>query len=203
MPTLPEKYAAIWDKSLPFLEAGRPGDVAHAAETAAAVLAYRGPVAIDLDVLVPVAIMHDIGHGAILPEHFTYITGPDKLKNGKLVHMLAGAKIAKDILTAVGYDAAKAEEIVAAISMHDADQLTGIDRERAYDTPSKKLFHDLDCSDRFNERRIADMAKMFPDRDKLLALLQESLKDIFYEDFRAAAEAKLEGLRRGQEKNDN
>ena len=63
--------------------------------------------------------MHDIGHSSILPEHFRYITGKDKVLNGKLVHMLVGAKIARDILVSIQYDEKKSDEIVEIISMHE------------------------------------------------------------------------------------
>jgi len=86
----PKPYQKIWLKCRPLLQAGRPGDLNHARETAQFILNYQGGLSIDRDILVPVALMHDIGHSAILAEHFKFVTGPQKIINGKLVHMLAG-----------------------------------------------------------------------------------------------------------------
>jgi len=103
---LPNKYLELWQKCLPILQKGRPGDDTHSVEVAEFILNCKKKN-LNLDILIPTAIMHDIGHSAILPEHFKYITGQEKVKNGKLVHMLAGAKIAKDILDSLQYDPKK------------------------------------------------------------------------------------------------
>jgi len=63
---LPEKYEKIWKKALPILKKGRPGDDVHAKETVKLVLSYQGNIKHDKDVIIPVAMMHDIGH-ALLP----------------------------------------------------------------------------------------------------------------------------------------
>ena len=49
---------------------GRPGDVEHAAEMVNFILEYRGNLNLDKYILIPVAMMYDIGHSAILPEYF-------------------------------------------------------------------------------------------------------------------------------------
>lgn len=95
---LPAKYAKLWQKCVPLLKQGRPDDLNHAKETAEFILQYKGKLKFDQEILIPMAMMHDIGHSAILAEHFKYITGPDKLTNGKLAHMLIGAKIAQELL---------------------------------------------------------------------------------------------------------
>lgn len=192
---LPEKYQKLWDLSLPYLKEGRPGDVEHAAEVAQFVLDYEGERVIDKDILVPVAFMHDIGHSAILPEHFSMITGPEKLVNGKLVHMLAGAKIAKRIFGQVQYQPEKLNEIIDIISMHDADQLKGVDMESVYDTENKKVFHDIDCLDRYTVERVNSFRRMFDDTDKILKLLEESIENIFYPDFKAIAQHRIDKLK--------
>ncbi|HBB37344.1 MAG: hypothetical protein UX02_C0001G0241 [Candidatus Moranbacteria bacterium GW2011_GWC1_45_18] len=142
---LPEKYEKIWKKALPILKKGRPGDDVHAKETVKLVLSYQGNIKHDKDVIIPVAMMHDIGHALLLPEHFAYVTGPKKIVNAKLVHMLAGAKIAKDILDSVGYDKKKTKEVVDIITINDFDQLKDVEWKKVYDTPNKKFFHDMDA----------------------------------------------------------
>jgi len=190
---LPEKYAVIWGKALPYLEKGRPGDDRHAAEVVELVLGYTGKV-IDKDVLVPTAMMHDIGHCAILPDHFKFVTGPEKLINGKLAHMLTGAKIASDILEEVGYPKDKAKEIIDIITVHDADQLKGISMEKWFDTENKKVFHDLDSMDRYTEARIKSFEKLYPVKEKLIQVLEESLNSFFYDEFRDLAKDRLTKL---------
>ena len=191
---LPEKFLPIWEKSFPFLKQGRPGDDMHAAEVVSFILSYKGKRTLNLNVLIPVAIMHDIGHAAILPQHFKYITGLEKLANGKLVHMLAGAKIAKDILGEVGYDKKDSEEIVDIISVHDADQLEGVDLSKWYNTEAKKLFHDIDCMDRYTKTRWKSMEKMIPDKQKAKILLTDSLKTFFFPELQTIAEQRLSEL---------
>lgn len=191
---IPKKFEKIWEKALPLLKQGRPGDDTHAAEVVKLIVDFNGDLILDKDILIPVAIMHDIGHSAILPEHFKYITGPEKLTNGKLVHMLTGAKIAKDILDSIHYDSEKSKEIIEIISIHDADQLEKIELEKFYNTDNKKLFHDIDSLDRFTELRLKSMLKMYKDKKELLLLLKKSLSSIFYKEFRDVAEKRLEVL---------
>lgn len=191
---MPEKYQKLWKKSLPLLKRGRPGDDEHAKEVVARILNYAGKLKINYDVIIPAAIMHDIGHCAILPRHFKFITGPKKIKNGKLVHMLAGAKIADDILKSIKYDAKKSLEIVEIISMHDADQLsldTGL--KKIYNSNNKKIFHDFDALDRYNDKRLKNLASIYPDRKELLKILKKMLDLFFYKEIRKLAEEWING----------
>jgi hypothetical protein len=190
---LPAKYLDLWNRCLPLLQKGRPGDDKHAVEVAEFVL-NCGKKDLDLDILIPTAIMHDIGHSAILPEHFKYITGQERVMNGKLVHMLAGAKIAKDTLDSIGYDSKKIAEIVDIISIHDADQLEKTDIAKVFDTENKRIFHDIDCMDRYNAERLKKMIKLLPDKSKMLSMLEEGLKGFFYPEFRKIAEDKFKNL---------
>lgn len=188
---LPNKYLAIWKKALPILKKGRPGDDTHAREIVNFILNYNGRLKIDKDVLIPVAMMHDIGHGAIMPEHFKFVTGPEKIKNGKLAHMLAGAKIANDILISAKYDKKLITEIVDIISMHDFDQLDGIDIKKIYDTKNKKLFHDFDSLDRYTETRLENIKTIYPDKKAIVIQLQGLVDMIFYDEIKKIAKRQL------------
>lgn len=188
---LPLKYTKLWTKCVLLLKSGRPGDLAHAAETVKSVLNYCGKIKIDKDILIPVAMMHDIGHVAILPKHFKYVTGPEKIANGKLAHMLAGAKIANDLLTSLSFDKKEIDKIVEIISIHDFDQLKGIDVNKAYNTTNKKFFHDIDALDRYTEKRLKNIASIYKDRRQLLSLLGGMLDLFFYDEFRKVAEENL------------
>jgi hypothetical protein len=193
---LPKKFEPIWKKALPLLKNGRPGDDEHAKETTEIVVKYKGKLKINKDVLIPVAMMHDIGHSAILPEHFAHITGPNKISNGKLVHMLAGAKIAKGILDSVKYDQKKSQEIVDIISTHDFDQLKGMDWKNVYNSVNKKAFHDIDALDRYTEKRIKNMASIYSNRQELVDMIGKMLGLFFYDEFRKQAENGMVKLKR-------
>lgn len=170
---VPKKYLKIWRRAEKILNKGRVGDTIHCKQTAELAFNYvnqnkKG----DPDVLIPVAMMHDIGHAAILPQHMEYVTGPKKLPNGKLVHMLAGAKIADDVLKQARYPINKRKEIVEIIAMHDFDQMEGTDLDRTYNTLNKKLFHDLDSLDRFTKTRMETTMKLYRcGPDKAIRLL--------------------------------
>lgn len=188
----PQKYQAIWEKCKDKLASGRPGDVEHAANIAQFILNYRGKLIFDKDVLVPVAMMHDIGHAAILPEHFKYITGPEKVINGKLVHMLAGAKIAAEILSKCNYEPEKSKEIVDIISIHDYDQLQDIDMKEIYNDNNKKIFHDIDCLDRFNKKRLEKLMVMFNDKKYLQKEINKTLDNFYFDEIKQIAIGKIE-----------
>ena len=191
---LPVRYQSIWKKCRPLLKAGRMGDFEHAQETALFILNYRGNLDLDKDILVPVALMHDIGHYAILPEHFKFVTGPEKIMNSKLVHMLSGAKIAKDILTSIHYSPAKTKEIVEIISIHDADQLQGVDPKKIYDSANKRIFHDIDSLDRYTEARLKSFAALYPNRQEFIKILSRFLDQFFYPEFKNLAVSRLDLL---------
>jgi hypothetical protein len=192
---LPKKYNKLWDKCAPLLKVGRPGDLVHAMETVKLILSYDGNIKMDEEILIPVAIMHDIGHVVILPKHFKYVTGSEKIANGKLAHMLAGAKIANDILTALHYDKKKIDKIVEIISIHDFDQLKNIDIEKIYNTVDKKFFHDIDSLDRYTKKRLKNVSSMYKDRNQVLGLLEDMLSLFFYDEFREIAKTGLSDLR--------
>ncbi len=191
---LPNSYQKIWAKCYPLLRICRPGDLDHAKETTRFILAYQGKLKLDLDILVPVALMHDIGHSAILSEHFKFITGPNKIMNGKLVHMLTGAKIAQEILGSIHYNSHNIREVVDIISMHDADQLKGVEVKNIYNTVNKKIFHDIDSLDRYTENRLEKLRFIYPNKLELLKLLNEFLNLFFYTEFKMLAKKRLKKL---------
>ncbi|MGA2418030.1 MAG: HD domain-containing protein [Candidatus Staskawiczbacteria bacterium] len=198
---LPEKYKKLWEKCLPILQKGRPGDDIHVIQVAEFIINSKNKD-FDLDVLIPVAIMHDIGHAGILPEHFKYITGGVRLVNAKLVHMLVGAKMAKEILESINYDKDKTAEIVDMISMHDADQLEGTNIAEVYNTQNKRIFHDIDCMDRYSLERMQKMKKMFPDINKMFEMLEKNLDSFFDPSLKEVAKIKLEEIKKQMLKNE-
>ena len=105
-----------------------------------------------------------------------------------------GVKNAKDILDSIHYAPDKVNEIVEIISIHDADQLENTDVKKVYDSENKKMFHDIDCMDRYNAERLKKMAKTLSDKDKMFAMLSKGLDSFFYPEFRKIAEEKFRNL---------
>lgn len=141
-PKIPAKYLKVWRSAVPYFKYGRKGDEKHSREIAEQVYEASKGKKWDLDVLMPVAIFHDIGHAAILPEHLWMVTGPKKLKGSKLVHMLTGAKMASDALEKINYPKAKIKRIVEIISVHDLP-------EAQYKNEAERAFSDIDKLIRF------------------------------------------------------
>ena len=189
-----KKFLPLWRSAQTLLKKGAPSDLVHAEEVINFLLSYKGKIKMDLDIFIPVAMMHDIGHSAILPEHFRYVTGQEKILNGKLVHMLAGAKIARDILKQIGYNPKKSAEIVDMISMHDFEQLEGLGGRALYNTVNKKIFHDIDSLDRFNNKRIKKLFSLNPDKKRLKAYIKDQLKTFFYPEFQSIAAERFKTL---------
>jgi hypothetical protein len=197
--SLNPKVKKILDISLPLLEQGTPGSVDHAYDLIGEMLSFRSSkLKVDLDIMLPLAILHDIGHAAILPEHFSLLTGPVKIKNSKLIHMLTGAKIAKEILGQIGYDEAKSKEIVGIIAMHDYDQLEGVDAN-AFNTYNKKLFHDFDRLEGFNPVRMKAYTKNFvkdPSQfEKVINNIMKTKDNLFFDEFKSLAEERAGNIK--------
>ncbi|HAI74480.1 MAG TPA: hypothetical protein DCS28_00380 [Candidatus Moranbacteria bacterium] len=186
-PNIPDKYQVIWEKAVPFLKKCRSSDLLHSQKNAEEVFRLCKGEKWDIDVLIPVAIFHDIGHSAILPEHFSLISGPNKEENSKLVHMLTGAKIAKDILKSIKYSNNKIKNIVEIISIHDKKD------QSLFDTIEKRIFHDIDRLDRFSENGIKMGKKEFGlNPNQVIKLLENQLlSEIISDNFRKIAKGNL------------
>lgn len=154
-PIIDAKYLPIWHAALPYFAQARPGDLKHSLAIVNEANRQGQILKLDLDVLIPAAIFHDIGHAAILPEHLWMVTGPDKLKGSKLVHMLTGAKIAKDVLTGLSYDPKKIEHIVKIISIHDSTE------KEVFDTQEAIVLSDIDKLARFTPEGFAEVLEEF------------------------------------------
>jgi 5'-deoxynucleotidase YfbR-like HD superfamily hydrolase len=189
--TLPKKYQKLWRDCSVLLKKARPEDIFHAKETVQTVLNYQGRIKFNPDIIIPVAMMHDIGHSGILPQHFKYITGGLKLENSKLVHMLIGAKIAKELLEKNHFPKKQINEVVDIVSTHDFNRFKGIDLNKIYNTPNKKFFHDVDALDRFNPDRVKRFRKLYPDQKVLKKFLEKQLKIFFYPEFREIAKKRF------------
>lgn len=193
---LPKREQRLLAEALPFLRQGRPEDEDHIYALLHEILSFPpGQHELHLEVLLPAAILHDIGHAAILPEHFHYLTGADRLQNGKLVHMLAGAKIAQQLLEKVDYHKEAVQEIVTLISIHDGDQVEGMGND-VFDTPTKRLFHDFDRLVSLDIDRLQMMISRTPEKKgKLLKMLEKIRTGLFFDDLQAMADERWERIK--------
>lgn len=189
---IPKKYQKIWEEATPFLKECRSGDLEHCARIAEEVFVLGQKEGLDLDILIPAAIFHDIGHSVILPQHFYLISGPKKEQNSKLVHMLTGAKIANDILVKLNYPLEKIKEVVDLIAIHDNQD------KSKFDSKEKIFFHDLDRLDRFSKYTLDSAEEEFGlnSREVLNMLEEKLLPDLITDDYRKKAEERLKKLKK-------
>lgn len=143
MDALPLKYHDLWLICRDYLSHGQPGDLGHAEGLVFCVLQQVRIVRHDIDVLVPAAMLHDIGHSKSIPSGLRR-DGWSPIPKGNLASMFIGWRIAFDLLESVEYDPSLSRQIVDLIGMHEADRLSGSDWRTWYDTPAKKMLHDLD-----------------------------------------------------------
>ena len=107
-----EIYKKIWKLAKPYYEKGRPMDIDHIEWMMKDALLVCEKEGIDEEILLPLAILHDVGYANVSKED------PYKIETRK-AHMKEGAKIAKEILAKVKYPKEKAEKIVYYVSVHD------------------------------------------------------------------------------------
>jgi 4-hydroxy-3-polyprenylbenzoate decarboxylase len=107
----------------------------------------------DEEVVLPAVILHDVGWKAVPEERQLEAFGPH-IRNPELqrVHEVEGARIAREILTAVNYDPVKREEIVAIIEGHDT-RPTAISLNDQLVKDADKLFRFSETGIRIDHRR--------------------------------------------------
>lgn len=120
IPNVDEKYAEIYERAGPYLDT-RHNDLHARISYGFARRLLREYREADEAVVLPAVILHDTGWKTIPEDQHLKAFGP-KMTDPDLrrVHEVEGARIANEILTAVGYDAARREEIVAIIDGHDS-----------------------------------------------------------------------------------
>lgn len=109
-----EKYQKLWELAKPYYEKGRVYDIPHIEWMMGEVDRIAKIEALDEDLLMPIAILHDVGYSVA-----GHANPNIKCKDSKKAHMEEGAKIAEKLLREINYDPGLTEKIVRYISMHD------------------------------------------------------------------------------------
>lgn len=138
--TLPMKeiYTRIWEAAKPHYLKGRPMDVDHIEWMMEEATRISEVEHLDETVLLPLAILHDIGYAKVPSIESTDYNTLDIRK----LHMEEGAKLAKTILETLDYPQEKIEKIVSYVAMHDQWAYGEVD---AYiNDPILGTFKDLD-----------------------------------------------------------
>ena len=110
-----ELYKKIWEKAKTYYEISRPMDVAHIEWMMERVQEVCVIEKIDETILMPLAILHDVGYARILnPKTANYYD-----TDIRRAHMKAGAEIAAEILKEVEYPSNKSKKIIEYVGIHD------------------------------------------------------------------------------------
>ena len=118
--SLPSAHAAIWQRAEPYLKVrDNDGHTIYAYGIARALVDLH-PEA-DPDVVLPAVLLHDTGWSQVAEDEILLAIAPGGGRPDLvLVHEKEGARIAADVLAAMGWDAGRTERILAIIDGHDS-----------------------------------------------------------------------------------
>ena len=105
-------YEKILNEAIPFYEKGREGDIQHVKWLYKTIPNFIDD-SVDSEILMPVALLHDVGYANVPKNSDSYNLDIRKL------HSEEGAKIAKNILEKLNYPNKKIAEIERLILKHD------------------------------------------------------------------------------------
>jgi hypothetical protein len=143
-------YNKIWELAKPYYLKARPMDIEHIEWMMPEALVLAEQENLDDDLLVPLAILHDVGYAGIT-------TNSMKLETRK-AHMAIGANIAKEILEQVNYPQEKIDKIVYYVSVHDNWAFGDF---KVYENPILGVFGDLDFIWALTEKGFPAFVKIY------------------------------------------
>lgn len=118
---IPEQFRELWQSALLFQD--KRNDRGHAFVVTAYAMQICEIEKCELSVVVPAAILHDIGWSEVSEGDrmsvFTYGVPDDERLRVRNEHQVAGVKLAESILRQVGYESKYMPEILEIISQHD------------------------------------------------------------------------------------
>lgn len=135
-------YQSIYQKALPYLRQGRRWDLRHTQQIIPLAERVAQRSYLQADVLVPTAILHDIGWSQVPQRILTTY----RSTTARRMHMERGARLADDILRSVQYPTAERQRVVHLVSVHD-NPSSGIGKQ--LQSRYEKVFRDIDLLWRF------------------------------------------------------
>lgn len=117
---LPSEHAAVWERAVPYLRVrDNDGHTIYAYGIARALVDLHPDA--DPDVVLPAVLLHDTGWSQVEEDEILAAIAPGGGRPDLvLVHEKEGARIAAEILGAVGWDAARTQRILDIIDGHDS-----------------------------------------------------------------------------------
>ncbi len=117
---LPAAHGAIWERALPYLQVrDNDGHTIYAYGLGRALVDLTPDA--DPEVVLPAILLHDTGWSQVPePEILEAIAPGGGRPDLVLRHEEEGARIAREVLTDVGWDAERTERIVAIVDGHDS-----------------------------------------------------------------------------------
>lgn len=153
-----DKYSKIWDLALPYLEQGTMKDfichTKHVVKSMELLVANEGG---DEDILIPAAILHDVGFSKI-DKKLQSSKKLEEKREAQRQHLVLAKDIIQDILEKVGYareDINKIIEIVEVHKFHDPKELEKqllIDADNLSDVWKEQFYSDIKTYDHTPER---------------------------------------------------
>jgi len=108
-------YKKMWEMARPYYIRGREFDIDHIQWFMKMVNAVCKKENLDETLLMPLAILHDVGYSTVNnPTQINYYD-----KDIRKAHMKAGGEIAKQILVSINYPEDKTKKIIKYIQIHD------------------------------------------------------------------------------------
>ncbi len=142
-PRLKPEELAIWDAALPYQD--KRLDVGHAEYVTYFALQLLDYVTAERAIVIPAAILHDVGWSALSQADLNLFNDPEELKKQdariRRLHQEAGVKLAKGILTRLVYPEERITHIIEIVSQHDT-------RKGSY-SPEDMVMRDADKLWRF------------------------------------------------------
>lgn len=141
-----KKYRQIWELALPYLEKGvNKNFIIHTEGVVKAMQLILKEEAGDPDMLIPAAMLHDVGWAQVEKKYQRTKNKADKL-HGMHLHIELAPEIIKEILRSVNYKTSQINEVIGIVQAHkfskprtlnkkiliDADQLSDAFKEQFY-----------------------------------------------------------------------
>jgi len=199
-----KKFNILWEAAERLLEQSEPREVAHTKDMIDAVLECRGVLKYDLNIFLPLAMLHNIERVKVLKEYFNDVVITATLKDGKIVRLTPAENVIKNLSESVGISPANINEIISVFKVRKKAKMAEQKGEKFkakkfYNTDNKKLFHDFHLLSRFNRKEIKLMKSGFSDKELFDKMINIRFNLFFHDKLRIVAEDRfraIEGIKK-------